>query len=208
MSTDDFAERARIWDQNPERLATARAFLETARSLAPEPLRGRVLDFGAGTGLIGLPLAAGAERVDLADVSPGMLQALRAKIAEQGLANATAHLGELEELALPAGDYDAVVTNNALHHVSDVPRLLARLAGLLAPGGALFLADVALEDGSFHAPSVVPHNGFRPEHMAAMLEAAGLGVLATRQHHSIRKPCHDGAVRDFPQFFILAERRG
>lgn len=203
---DDFAKRAAVWDQQPERQATAKAFVDTATALAEKHLRGRVLDFGAGTGLIGLPLAAGASHVDFVDDSAGMMEVLRGKIASQGLTNAATHLGGLETLPAPPGGYDAIVTNNALHHVQDAPGLLERLAGLLAPGGALLLGDVSAEDGSFHAPNVVPHNGFQPEAVAAMLTRAGLRVVDTRRHHTIRKPCHDGVVRDFPQFFILAEK--
>lgn len=217
MPQDDFAARAAKWDQQPERQATARAFLEASAQLDSElagglaggRLEGRVLDFGAGTGLIGLPLAAKAKSVDFVDTSEGMLEVLRGKIAAQGLANTATHLGELDELAgrdLPEAGFDAILTNNALHHVADIPPLLARLAGLLAPGGALFVGDVAEEDGSFHAPNIVPHNGFRPEAMGAMLESAGLRVAATVRHHTIRKTCHDGVTRDFPQFLILAEK--
>ncbi len=209
MTQDDFAARAAKWDQQPERLATARAFLEASAKLAGKRLEGRVLDFGAGTGLIGLPLAARARRVDFVDTSEGMLEVLRGKIAAQGLANTATHLGELgelDELSLPQGGFDAILTNNALHHVADIPPLLARLAALLAPGGALLVGDVAEEDGSFHAPNLVPHNGFRPAAVEAMLEAEGLRVAATVQHHTIRKPCHDGVTRDFPQFLILAEK--
>ncbi|MDO9632045.1 MAG: methyltransferase domain-containing protein, partial [Humidesulfovibrio sp.] len=124
----------------------------------------------------------------------------------QAIANVQTHLGELDELDLPQGAYDAIVTNNALHHVENVPALLERLAALLAPGGALLVGDVTAEDGSFHAPNVVPHNGFQPEDVASMLERAGLLVAATLAHHVIRKPCHDGVVRDFPQFLICAEK--
>lgn len=204
--TDNFTERAAQWDQQPERLATARAFLTAIAPLAGQRLQGRILDFGAGTGLIGLPLAARASHVDLVDTSPAMMEVLRAKIAAQAIANVRTHLGELDQLDLPQGPYDAIVTNNALHHVERIPPLLERLAALLAPGGALLVGDVAAEDGSFHAPNVVPHNGFRPEDVAAMLEGAGLRVAATLAHHVIRKPCHDGVVRDFPQFLICAEK--
>ena len=82
---DNFAERAAQWDQNPERLAASRAFLEAMTPLAGQRLGGRVLDFGAGTGLIGLPLAATASHVDLLDSSPGMMEVLRSKIAAEGL---------------------------------------------------------------------------------------------------------------------------
>ncbi len=203
---DNFAERAAQWDQNPERLAASRAFLEAMTPLAGQRLGGRVLDFGAGTGLIGLPLAATASHVDLLDSSPGMMEVLRSKIAAEGLSNVQALLGELDALDLQQGAYDVIVTNNALHHVEHIPPLLERLAALLAPGGALLVGDVAAEDGSFHAPNVVPHNGFRPEDVASMLESAGLRVAATLAHHVIRKPCHDGVVRDFPQFLICAEK--
>ncbi len=63
----------------------------------------------------------------------------------------------------PAGQFDLVVTAMTLHHIADVPGFLARLGHLLRKDGRLAVADLVTEDGSFHAPMTVPHNGFDPE---------------------------------------------
>lgn len=201
---DHFAHCAATWDKNPMRAAVGRAFLEAAPLLAGEALHGRVLDFGAGTGLLGLPLAETARHVDLVDTSPAMLAVLHQKIAALGLTNVTVHEGELGALPLPEASLDVIVTNNALHHVPDLAPLLARFRALLAPGGLVLACDVISEDGSFHAPSVVPHNGFDPEALGRLFAAAGLRVRATLRHHVMRKPGQDGVLRDYPQFLICA----
>jgi hypothetical protein len=53
-----------------------------------------------------------------------------------------------------------------LHHVPNVVAILADLGKMLAKGGWLAIADLQLEDGSFHADLKVPHNGFNPENKA------------------------------------------
>lgn len=202
--TDAFAAMAATWDDNPVRAAVGRAFIEAARPLAGEALRGRVLDFGAGTGLLGLSLAETARHVDLVDTSPAMLAVLRQKIAALGLANVAVHEGELHALPLPEASLDVIVTNNALHHVRDIAPLLARFRALLAPGGLVLAGDVISEDGSFHAPTIVPHNGFDPEALSRLFAAQGLRVRATLRHHVIRKADAAGTPREYPQFLLCA----
>jgi ubiquinone/menaquinone biosynthesis C-methylase UbiE len=204
VNVDEFAKRAAAWDLNPQRQAVTRAFMEAALGLAPDKLRGRVLDFGAGTGLLGLRMAQVADHVDLQDTSAGMLAVLRGKIADLGLANVAVHEGELLSLGLPEASYDAIITSNVLHHVEDIAPVLARFRRLAAPGGVVLAGDVELEDGSFHAPAIVPHNGFDPSVLARRFESAGFRLRAALRHHVIRKPDATGRMREYPQFLICA----
>ena len=124
--TDAFADRAAAWDDNPVRVAVAQAFFTAAHPLAGSAASGAVLDFGCGTGLLGLLFAAAARRVDLVDTSPAMVQVLRGKLAAQGLAGVAVHLGDLADLKLPEASFDLVVSLNALHHIPDIPKALAQ----------------------------------------------------------------------------------
>jgi len=80
-----------------------------------------VLDLGAGTGAIGLSLAPTAGRVVLRDVSTGMLDQARAKVAERGLDNVDVAAGRFREPEYD-GPADVVVSNFALHHLSDAEK--------------------------------------------------------------------------------------
>lgn len=205
--TDAFADKAAAWDDNPARVAVARAFHKTVLPLAGPAASRYVLDFGCGTGLLGLLFANTARRVDLVDTSPAMAQVLRDKIAAQGLTNVAVRLGELADLALPEDSFDLVVSLNALHHISGIPLVLAQLRRLGAPGGHFMVADLVSEDGSFHGAETVAHNGFDPCALARQFQAAGFEVLSTNRHHIIRKPDASGTLRDYPQFLLHARKR-
>ena len=135
--TDAFADRAAAWDDNPVRVAVAQAFFTAAHPLAGSAASGAVLDFGCGTGLLGLLFAAAARRVDLVDTSPAMVQVLRGKLAAQGLAGVAVHLGDLADLKLPEAAHvmaaDLLAEDGSFHgaetapHTGFDPTALARL---------------------------------------------------------------------------------
>ncbi|GAB3685526.1 class I SAM-dependent methyltransferase [Salinarchaeum chitinilyticum] len=101
-------------DQSEEYLACASGVIEAA---APEP-DDVVLDLGAGTGAIGLALAEDADRVVLRDLSEGMLDQARQKVADRGLDNVEIGEGSFREPNYD-GPVDVIVSNFALHHLSD-----------------------------------------------------------------------------------------
>jgi SAM-dependent methyltransferase len=92
----------------------------------------RVLDVGCGAGDFAIRLAERAGRVDAVDRSAGMIEAARRAVP----ANVTCWQGDVAEMTLPAGAYDAITSISALHHMS-LPTVLPRLAQALRPGGLL-----------------------------------------------------------------------
>jgi ubiquinone/menaquinone biosynthesis C-methylase UbiE len=103
-----------------------------------------VVDLGAGTGQFTVAVAPVVERVVAVDVSSVMLEALRAKIAAEGLTNVeVVEAGFLtyEHTGAPA---DLVYSRYALHHLPDFWKVVAleRMAAMLRPGGMLRLLDI------------------------------------------------------------------
>jgi ubiquinone/menaquinone biosynthesis C-methylase UbiE len=103
-----------------------------------------VCDIGAGTGYFALRAAkrvGDKGRVFAVDVEPKILDVLRGKLEKTGVRNVTPVLAIAADPLLPPRSCDLVLIVDAYHHFPDRPRYLARLAGLLAPGGRLANVD-------------------------------------------------------------------
>jgi ubiquinone/menaquinone biosynthesis C-methylase UbiE len=104
-----------------------------------------VVDLGCGTGSFALEAARQGLIVQAVDVSRAMLDRVAAKAEGQGLAGLSVHHAGFLTYRHAGAPPDAVVTRYALHHLPDFWKMaaLTHLAALLAPGGKLYLEDVA-----------------------------------------------------------------
>jgi tRNA (cmo5U34)-methyltransferase len=101
----------------------------------------RVLDLGAGTGLLSAEVAAAfpGVSIDLLDGSEAMLTEARERL---DAAVGAVHVGDMAD-ALPDGPFDAVVSALAIHHLEDADKqaLFARVRNVLRPGGVFVNAE-------------------------------------------------------------------
>jgi len=119
---------------NPVRLE----FIATRSPVAGQ----RVLDVGCGGGLLTESLARAGAEVTGIDLAPGMIEVARLHAAESGLA-IDYRMASAEELARECPGRFAVVTcMEMLEHVPDPAAMVATLATLLSPGGALFISTL------------------------------------------------------------------
>jgi ubiquinone/menaquinone biosynthesis C-methylase UbiE len=116
------------------------AILRSAEAKADD----RVVDIGAGTGLLALPLAGEAASVWALDISPAMCEYVRAKAASAGLENIETVVASAVSLPLVDDSADLVVSNYCFHHLSDRDKLraLAEIHRVLMPGGRLVFGDM------------------------------------------------------------------
>jgi demethylmenaquinone methyltransferase/2-methoxy-6-polyprenyl-1,4-benzoquinol methylase len=119
------------------------------------PLGGRrALDLACGTGDIAYLLADAGAWVTGLDLTPRMLELADAK---QRPARRVAFVaGDMTDLPLAAARFDVVTTGYGLRNVPDLPRALAGIRRVLAPGGLLLSLDFnrpssALVRGAYHA---------------------------------------------------------
>jgi ubiquinone/menaquinone biosynthesis C-methylase UbiE len=101
-----------------------------------EPRFGEALEIGAGTGYFSLNLlgAGVIERATCTDISPGMLNRLRANAEGLGLEVETVET-EAEQLPFEAGSFDLVFGHAVLHHIPDLGQAAAEFLRVLRPGG-------------------------------------------------------------------------
>jgi len=183
----DFDERAATWDDDPAKWVRACTVAEAIGAALPLDGTQRMLEYGAGTGLVTQALQADVGPVTLADASEGMRDVMRAKIAA-GVLDTGARVLDLDlETEPPAPDdrFDLVVTVMTLHHVGRVDLVLSRFAEMLDANGALCVVDLDAEDGSFHGPDADVHQGFERSEIRTALAVAGFSEIEIGSCHQM-----------------------
>jgi SAM-dependent methyltransferase len=150
-----------------------------------------VLDLACGPGPLLLelaPLYPGCRFIG-ADLSPRMLQALRAACAERGIGNIETLCEDIRELPSLRGQrVDLVISTSALHHLPDEASLrqaLRTAAGLLRDDGGVYLFDFGLLRSAAARALMVAHiDGVAPPitvHDYALSLRAAFPVAVARE---------------------------
>jgi len=99
--------------------------------------------------------------------------------------------GDMHELPFAAASFDAALLMSALDYAADPARVLAEVARVLAPGGAVVGATLGAHR---HEAVVAAYNhvqlGFQPDALRAMLEGAGFRVELCATTSRERRPPH------------------
>jgi len=203
----DFNKAAATWDENPGRVRMAHDVAQTILlTIRPGPDMD-VLDIGCGTGLLSLAIQPHVRSITAIDSSQGMLDVLDKKIAAQGLANVRTRHVDLEKDELP-GPFDLAASSMTFHHIKDTDLLLARIAGILKPGGKIAIADLDPDEGKFHDSNEgVFHFGFDRLTMKKSFDAAGFISVQNRTAAIMQKSGLDERVRTFTVFLMTGEKR-
>lgn len=207
-NVERFNALASQWDQDAGHVRMAQKVARAiVQALQPQGQE-EALEFGAGTGLATLIVAPKVSRLTALDGSAGMLDVLRGKCARKGLDNVRAVEGNVVDA--PLAQYDLIYSALTLHHVQDVPALLAKLAAHLNPGGRVALADLDSEDGSFHGDGVqgVAHLGFARDRFGTWLQEAGLVDVCFSTAWTVERPLENGSTARYPIFLAVARKPG
>jgi ubiquinone/menaquinone biosynthesis C-methylase UbiE len=196
---ENYSETSATYDQIRVPIGVD-AILAGLRAGGLEPAQVRLLDAGCGTGSYLLALSQHLGRLAGLEVSTGMLDRARAKLAACG--NVVLQHGSV--LAMPFADahFDAVLFNQVIHHL-DTPddgswpnlgRALAESHRVLLPGGALIINTCSQQQ----LPECSWYNALIPDAAArlarryvpidtlvVMLDQLGFDV---REPHVIREP--------------------
>jgi SAM-dependent methyltransferase len=202
-----FDSIAAQWDDSPMRSKMAKAVADAIAAAVPLEAHWRGLEYGCGTGLVGLHLLPRLGHLLETDLSPGMLAVLREKAAAAGLENISTQVLDLTSDPPPRERFDLIFSSMALHHIPDVAGLVRTFHSMLAPGGWVALADLDAEDGSFHPPEVpgVAHHGFDRGTVEEWLRAAGFTAIDIRTAHTVERE-REGAQRRYPIFLATGRR--
>ena len=164
-----------------------------------------VLDLGSGGGI---DVILSAKRVGASglayglDMTDEMLALAQANAAEAGLRNAIFLKGVIEQIPLPAGSVDVVISNCVINLSTDKAAVLTEIARVLRPGGRVGVSDVVAEDRL--SPDERAERGTYVGCIAgalsvgeytAGLEAAGFDDVSVELTHEVADGLHGAIVR-------------
>jgi arsenite methyltransferase len=164
-----------------------------------------VLDLGSGAGadvLISARRVGPTGRAIGLDMTDEMLSLAQANAEEAGVGNAEFLKGYLEEIPLPDGTVDVVISNCVINLAADKTRVLREAARVLRPGGRVAVSDVVADPDMDDATRAdmeqwtgcVAGALTRTEYEAA-LTAAGLVDLEIRETHRVHEHAASAMLR-------------
>ena len=150
---------------------------------------GLILDVGTGPARIPIALCAAdpSARVLGLDLAGAMLDRARRNIEEAGLSGRIeVARGDAKGLAFEDGRFEAVVSNSIVHHVPAPAPALAEMVRLVAPGGILFVRDLARPDSAETVAALVArYAGDEPAPARALFEASLHAALTVAEVRAI-----------------------
>ena len=200
MTIDHFAHKAGSYDASQGRVDNVQNIADAIRGAFPLDRSMHLMDFGSGTGLLLQKLAPHVGTITAVDVSPSMQSQLRAKQATLACAV------EIVEIDLEVNDlartFDGIVSSMTMHHIRDIDAIFGKFHSMVREGGFIAIADLDLEDGSFHAEDTgVHHLGFDRAGIARSAADAGFRMVQVTSASVVHKDS-----RDYPIFLLTATR--
>jgi SAM-dependent methyltransferase len=108
----------------------------------------RVVDLGSGAGmdaLIAGRMVGHEGSVVGIDMTPAMLEKARGAARTMGVEQVEFRQGLAEDLPIPDGWADVIISNGVFNLFPDKPRALAEMARVLGPNGRLQIGDILVE---------------------------------------------------------------
>ncbi len=196
MKEDKFLEKSQNWE-NPIKVRMTERFVNQIMenvNLSPDM---RIVEFGCGTGLVGLQLIEKVSHLTMIDNSPSMLQHLKNKVEDSPTKNVSPLLGELNDCN--ENDVDLVIGFMVLHHIEDISAVFSKSFSMLKDNDSLIIGDLLKEDGSFHGDEVVAHNGFDVDELTLIAKQWNFKEITVSQYDS----CPKGG-KEYPLFLLKA----
>ncbi|MFB5651882.1 class I SAM-dependent DNA methyltransferase [Leptospira wolffii] len=178
MEDNVFNRLASMYDTE-ERIQLAKIISEAVKPEIQGSKKGTLLDYGCGTGLVGLELHSLVDRLFLVDSSEQMLEIVKEKITRNNIANAETIHADLRKSDIDIRA-DLILASLVLLHVPVLGGLLKNLRTILNKSGKLIIVDFDKNE-LVHHPKI--HNGFTHEELESLLLGAGFHGVKIRTFH-------------------------
>lgn len=168
--TKEIFEKAASHYDADERVLVAHKITEEIRRSIDGLHITTALDYGCGTGLVGLELVDLFDSLLLVDTSPKMIEQVERKIKQGHVDSAQTLCSDFCLEAPSDQQFDLVFMAQVLLHVKEIPVLLERLHAVLNEGGQLIIVDF---DKNEKVKSDLVHNGFERDEIFELVKQAG-----------------------------------
>lgn len=200
MAVDNFAHKSKSWDMNSKRVKNAKGIADGIISGIELKPTMKIMDFGAGTGLLSYFVAPLVDTIVAVDNSPSMLEKFKEKESEFDCKTKILEL----DLSTTTVDerFDGIISSMTIHHLEDIKALFQKFYNMLEEDGFIAIADLDSEDGTFHSDNTgVFHFGFEREALEKIAIEVGFKNIRFELASTINKPhC------SFTVFLMLANK--
>ena len=164
-----------------------------------------VLDLGSGGGIDVLLSARRVGPTGFAyglDMTDEMLALARANTTRAGATNVEFIKGRIEDIPLPAGTIDVIISNCVINLSADKNAVITEMFRVLKPGGRLGISDVVAED-HLSEPERLQRGSFSgciagalsSAEYRALLDAAGFVDISVGHTHEVAPEMHGAIVK-------------
>lgn len=179
-NTDKFEMIAKMYD-TPERIQIAKVSSDAIREYLVNAKSKNAIDFGCGTGLVGMNLLHDFNSMLFLDTSQNMINQIKHKISDFNIQNADTLCFDFEKEASSDFHADYIFMAQVLLHIHDVELVLSRLFDVLNEGGHLLIVDFNKNE---KIVSDIVHNGFNQVELTDMMEKIGYKDIQSKTFYT------------------------
>lgn len=168
-NTDKFEMIADSYD-TPERIQIAKVSSDAIQEYLVDTKGKNAIDFGCGTGLVGMNLLNDFNSILFLDTSQNMINQIKQKFSGSNIQNASTLCFDFEKDSRSDLHADYIFMVQVLLHISDAELVLSRLYEVLNEGGHLLIVDFNKNE---KIVSDMVHHGFDQIELANIMTKIG-----------------------------------
>lgn len=177
---DIFEMMANRYDTT-ERIQIGKVTSDAFREYLVDANDKNAIDFGCGTGLVGMNLLNDFNSMLFLDPSQNMINQIKQKIADFNIQNADTLCFDFEKEDQTDLQVDYIFMAQVLLHINDVELVLSRLYDVLNVGGHLLIVDFNKNE---EIVSDMVHNGFDQEKLIDLMTKIGYREIQSKTFYT------------------------
>ena len=193
---DMFDSYAKIWNSYSFVQENTKNFVKYIREKIKLNKDLVIMDFGCGTGILGLNFINDVKKVIFLDPSNGMIKQVQKGLLEKNVINYEIVEGDIDKYK--GEKIDLILVIDVFHHIKDINYIINKFSTILKKGGKVLVVDLFETEHDFHGGSA-PHKGFKPENVVKLFKNNNFSNVKYENFYDIKI----GIA--YKQFIVIAE---